>query len=72
MPTNGRSPGGYLMYDYTCSADGYDEYIRGGGEPPETPTWLFVVVLYAFFGTWLFIVHQISLGAIYYISNLFD
>ena len=66
------SPRGYLMYDYTSSSDGYDEYIRGGGEPPETPTWLFVVVLYAFFGTWLFVVQLVISSVYYYVSNLFN
>ena len=59
------------MHDYSSSTDGYDEYIRGGGEPPETPTWLFVVVLYAFFGTVLFIVQQVIVTIAYYVTNLF-
>jgi len=42
-------PGGYLMHDYSSSSDGYEEYLRGGDYERETPTWLFIVVIYAFF-----------------------
>jgi len=55
------------MYDYT---DNREEYIRGRGEPPETPTWLFVVVLYVFFGTWLFLVQQVCIGVISYVAYI--
>ncbi len=60
------------MYDYTSSRDGHDEYIRGGREPPETPTWLFVVVLYAFFGTWLFLVQQVCIGVFSYVAYILE
>ena len=46
------------MHDYTSSPDGYDEYIRGCNYDRETPTWLFVVVISAFFVGGLILVHD--------------